>query len=945
MRKGYLLIAILFIVAMSCTDDDSSDLLNISDFSIIKNTKEGVFLKTKINRGKDNNSIISNHGVILTRNNELLDKINLGQLDEDEFSYVLSSGVSKGLVYSVLPFIDYDENIIYGDSLSFISNVDVDIVIDDIIPCQGFVSDTISIIGRNFCKPDEFARNEVLLNGLAQYTIYESDELIKFVIRYSIDTPVQNIVLRSCNIETIVSPSLEISAPVIDSVSSGKSYYGGFFYLYAKNFKHSSTRVWLGDKEVEIDKYNEDEGAIKVEVPLNLPTGMLDIRLEVLGKSVVAKGIYESTTSYLEDRESYEISFLDTITVKGKYFIQPLVLVESYSGNMVEIDWYSGAEVLVGGVEQEIISRSETEMKVLINRYFYGENPKLKIRVGSHWMEEDVEVLTPEITSLDKDIYHIVGNKIKITTENFMGSYIKVGGILLSYSRKEYSIDGEGTIIINNDILFGLDISRKYMFEGVGKLKVEIYNAHGSSSVNFNVFPPVIEPLDNINYFKGEMIRIKGTDFGYEGVSEIYLDDVLLEETIPLGYSIRNDLFKFILPEDISIGKHRIKIITGGQSSDEIEINIKEITVDRVSLDPVEGTRNNVYSITGNNLDNKAYFDIVSEGLEDSICYIISNTTDKVEFRFVGEIPLLENNNLVLKYGDIRIELGNIKGKEPYSYMDNYNVYSGYNTNNFTFEYNEELHSVGGSYIRKYNLANNKWEILGDEAIPMGYSYPSYYNISFVTVSEDKLYFTNSRKCYVYDLKNKTWLDPVVFEGVVKSKSLIYEGELFYFREVNPNDFKLFKYNLKTSEIVKLSDIGINKIDYVEQSNFYCKDGLIFFKNHYDDIYKYDISRDTWENIGYPRLIHIFNSNFHLYRGVLYMSGGSRESSPVSKMYSYDLATKEWKERTNMLKYLKGHSVVGSGGSLYIGLGKIPFRFSYNYDMQKYDIDLDNSLE
>ena len=58
----------------------------------------------------------------------------------------------KNTNYELVPFVQDKDTTLYGEKIEFKSNLHVDVIVEDIQPYEGFIGDTINIIGKDFCK-------------------------------------------------------------------------------------------------------------------------------------------------------------------------------------------------------------------------------------------------------------------------------------------------------------------------------------------------------------------------------------------------------------------------------------------------------------------------------------------------------------------------------------------------------------------------------------------------------------------------------------------------------------------------------------------------------------------------------------------------------------------------------------------------------------------------
>ena len=150
-KKIILFITVTFFI--SCAEDESliqnnKKTVEISSFLIEENNVSEVKTKTNLKIRGYSSVSFKNHGVIVLYNNSLVQKIEQGVLSKNSFETNIKSGLVKGNNYSVLPYVVVENNFIYGDTINFKSNIDIKIKVKNIRPLNGFIYDTISVIGQ-----------------------------------------------------------------------------------------------------------------------------------------------------------------------------------------------------------------------------------------------------------------------------------------------------------------------------------------------------------------------------------------------------------------------------------------------------------------------------------------------------------------------------------------------------------------------------------------------------------------------------------------------------------------------------------------------------------------------------------------------------------------------------------------------------------------------------
>lgn len=926
---------IFFLILISCEKDDNSieqieKKVEIVSFSIEDNTVNGVKTKAQLSIEGYNNIFFENHGVFIIHDDLVVKKIEQGKLTTNNFEALIRSGIVKGKTYTVFPYVHAENKMVYGDTLDFTSNVDIKINFKELKPLKGFVYDTISIIGENFCKSLPDSPTRILLNNNFQDVIFESDSLIKVIVTPNINSSKLTPMVRNCGVDTIIPKIFKINPPILDSISSFETYVGENSFIYGKNFHSQISNVWINDVEAHLNKQRLDIDKLEMTIPEGLPPGLLNLKIKVLDTIIEKQDYYKSTSPIITSLDKRDTGFLDTLTIKGNYLKQKNL----------------PTKVFVGGKQQQIINLTKEEVKVIINNFYSDTytSPKLVLKTGSFELEENINMLPPEIISVDKDKYHLDDDFVTLKTKYFIAgsSYnINIGGVTLRNYNSFIDVDEYGNITLPMKSWIEADqLYPKYVFNDIGKLNIEIKTQYGTSEKNINIFPPKIESIANSSLFiNTDYIELSGLDFGYNRVSKIYIDDELVQNPGTSAYTLYNKEIKFQVPKNITPGGHKLKVQTGGQFSNEITFNAKEITTSGLTNN--SGIRElDIFTINGNNLENKYSYVIKVNGVR---CNIINTSHTQVQFTLPYHTALETGMSVTLEYGSEIIDVGIINGIEPYSKLDNYQVPNEYYNNSSYFEYKGELYFLNLNGIYRFDETSYSW-VNYESDIPFT-SYSDSNGRNYISEVGDRIYIPYGNSFYAYNMVEKNWDNQLNLSS--NENFMLYgiiDGDYAYVFE-GPDAFNLTfnKYNLANNHIKETVNQPLYSINGSGLgTELYYHSGKIYLDVRDQNIIVYNISTDTWEDIDFPREYkYFYDNNLYVHNDALYFSGGQGNSGLEFNLYSYDLNTKVWKEKTPTLLKLGKHAVWGSGDFLYFGLGNQTYTSSNNYEMLKYDIKSD----
>jgi hypothetical protein len=932
LKKTFLFALIITISIVACTEESEDndippnqlDKIEISSFKILENSVNGITTETKVLVESTSGATVNDHGVFVLKNNEFYDKIVLGELSETTFITTVSSGLERGQNYDIYPYIYAKGTFFYGDTLNFESIVEIDFELLDWYPKQAFVNDTISFIGKNFCSSSETIKNGFSLNGANQKIIFESDSLVKAVILPNMQVSELGAALETCGTSTSLEPNFIMTPPVFDSISPKEAYLGESFFIYGKNFHSEFSKVWIDDYELVLINNNYTD-KIEVKVAEDFPVGLLDLRIQVLDRAIEKQNYFQSTIPVIDELDNRETGFLDTLTVKGDYLLQknkPL-------------------EVFVGGRQQHIIDSSKTEIKIVIDTYFEDENPTLVVKTGEFELSEKITMLPPQIISVDKDLYHLYDENITIKTKYFLGfkSNIKIGRAECSNNSYDFEpIDSQGNLTISLTKWLDATAARypKFEFDGQGELKIELTTDYGVAEKNFKIYSPEIKSISSDIYYHGNQIGLNGLDFGYRDVSTVYVDGEEFPFSGNSNYSLYNTSIAFPVPSNLLPGTHTIKVVTGGQESNEVSFVLGDVSVTEIQSGT--GTRNDVYTMEGTNLDQVSKFGFKLNGIS---CTLINATKNQAQIILPYFIPLTGNDEIIMSYGDENRSIGFINGIEPYEKLEEYQQPSELNKFSKSFEHNGKLYALTYGGIYEFNQSTLSWSLF-ESNIPNLSNY-TIVNYTISVVGED-IYVFYFDKFLVYNMQSRTWKEVglIILDGLSAVRGTVY-GEYAYLwmkRPENFSDLILHKYDLNLNTYVVVNQPVLkNTLQSPMASNIYQKDGFLFLDVLDDNIMMYDMVNDSWENIGFPKGLYTFHyhSNLYMYNNILYYSGGRGNEAPEQYIFAYDFSTRTWTEKTPMLLTLINHSVYGLNNKLYFGLGAGIYGYD-NYEMIRYDI-------
>ena len=164
-RFTYTLLFLVFIISCNKEEDNpqAQNEARIKAFKIINNSINGIDTSTELDLSSFNGDNIEAYGVKWYKKTGDVNEERFDNLSNDFFDISITEKILKDSLYKTYSYIEYEGKIVNSDTLEFKSNFTTPIIIDSIYPKNGFLYDTLSIKGKNFCTQD--FRNLVYMNN------------------------------------------------------------------------------------------------------------------------------------------------------------------------------------------------------------------------------------------------------------------------------------------------------------------------------------------------------------------------------------------------------------------------------------------------------------------------------------------------------------------------------------------------------------------------------------------------------------------------------------------------------------------------------------------------------------------------------------------------------------------------------------------------------------
>jgi N-acetylneuraminic acid mutarotase len=416
-KKNLISTLTLFLSILFFTQCTQNELLErtyptIETPQVTSNTKEGVQLNATINNV--NQYRIIEYGFIWGRSETGLNyltgkKITVGNnLNDDNFSFLLSYGMVKDQTYKYRAYIKTDDKIVLSKENYFKSAGGKQTIVSQVNPNHGVVGDTIELIGENFSiKQDEIT---VKFDDIDSKVIENSTTSIKCIVPNNIVDSHNGNRIKLFIYGREIHNSFSIDKPKITSVNPRVGTYLDTLTIKGENFSiiKEENKVRFGDNWVTT-AISSSKTELKVLVPLNVEGTNPEIRV-ITDKRVSNPHAFQMSPPTVYSISSVkDVLINDIVVLEGKNFHPTL------SKNKVYFDSALGEVVSV--------SKNQLHAKVLDKQYD-RRNVKVRYeRVGGGITHQPANL---EVNILDKWLmlkninYKHIYNFAKVNNGQFM---------------------------------------------------------------------------------------------------------------------------------------------------------------------------------------------------------------------------------------------------------------------------------------------------------------------------------------------------------------------------------------------------------------------------------------------------------------------------------------------------------------------------------------------
>ena len=411
------------------------------------------------------------------------------------------------------------------------------VTITALSPDYGYSGDEFDVIGDNLAGAVDFVKVNIGENVAKVLSC--TDERI--TVRIPEDATTGKISGKFFNEELKTDLMLRVlGKPSVESISKEWGFVGDLITFTGTELgtKADDIKMIFGDAKVNAPVTEWSETSFTVQIPVGATSGKIGLIVYTQNVNTPVNEFtirQHATLASLTPAVAYKGS---EVTIKGTSF-----------GTTTE-----GVKVLVGGVEAEVLSCNEEEIKIRIPiSGSLADDQEVAVKVVTPYEEVEGELkftvkATPVVDAstgvspLEGYIgtaVTITGNHMPETAELLVAKFNEVQATVSDYQYKDGGI-GILTVKVPNGVSVGnvkitLSVGNLQFYEGTFKVN--------SSPVMNSIVEKLVQP--------GENITIKGDNFGTDKEAvDAFLNEMPVEIT-----SIKNDEIKIIVPVDYETTK------------------------------------------------------------------------------------------------------------------------------------------------------------------------------------------------------------------------------------------------------------------------------------------------------------------------------------------------------------------------------------------------------
>lgn len=472
----YRVFAIVLIVALfgSCKNDDGpKGFPGVTTSPDLTITEEGVEVSAEIQN--EHLFEIIDHGFVYSPidngNEESYDRVSLGPLTSLSFSAKIDRNLRVGKSYVVEAYVKTKNRTVYGNPISFTSKGSKKPIINSFFPETAYYSDTITISGDYFSnKANE---NIISFGNRKVVPVFSDGTTLKVLVPDFNQTAVVQLSVEVAGMETVAVKKFTLGLPVVKSLSPENPVPTETVTVKGKGF--------LGVSSVSIDGIQH---VVSVDV---------DSTFKFVLSESVSKGIKLPELKQLDrivpSDKTLAVTFPEITSVSPLILWLDSVLVIRGT-NLDKLSYLS-----LQYQEQELISMTDTLVKMRIKRIFNSGYVRAKFRYNDISSNQVVKMNPPVITSIVPSTAGY-GETIHIYGDRFFPE------LMSSLGQITYLNKNEITMVVPWNLNAGAHL-----------VNLNFYEVYPGSPASFTIPEIQITEVSPREIKRGSTIKIKGKNF------------------------------------------------------------------------------------------------------------------------------------------------------------------------------------------------------------------------------------------------------------------------------------------------------------------------------------------------------------------------------------------------------------------------------------------------
>lgn len=353
---------------------------------------------------------------------------------DNPFSATIKSTFVSGKTYSVRTYCRTKAEIIYGQSVSFVSKGSEGPVISNISPSEGFIGDTILISGRNFSNINSSVnvsfKNTTSTTAVTAAILKASFDTLAVVVPLAKSLS-QTICVKTGSVTKNSDTPFNILTPTVESFIPTSFFISDTITIYGTGLdkNRSSFAVKFGTAAGSVLK-EINKSYIKVLVPTSVTTATGDITFTASLTSITLKN-YSILTPSVTSFSPATFSMGDTITIYGTDLNKTKPLFNVTFG-------YDPGKILS--------ETSRDYIKVVVPTSLTSATGKItfKSKLTSITLPDSYNIITPELTSFSPasfypgDTITLYGSNLKIARSSYQVRFGYTYGTVLNQINENY---------------------------------------------------------------------------------------------------------------------------------------------------------------------------------------------------------------------------------------------------------------------------------------------------------------------------------------------------------------------------------------------------------------------------------------------------------------------------------------------------------------------------